>query len=114
MLADEHLDLTDELCEAAKREVGVEPPLERPEAELFESEDLRLQRFVDEVGERRPAPEIEGIAKAPRGQLGRLPLRLLHQHLEAEQVELVRADADHVTRFLRDDRLARSECLAEL
>ena len=80
MFADEHLDLTDELCEAAEREVGLDPPLERLQAELFESEDLRLrERFVREVGKRRPAPEIESFAKPSRGQLGRLLSRLFHQ-----------------------------------
>ena len=115
VLADEHLDLTDELCEAAEREVGVEPPLEGRQAELFESEHLQLrERFVGEVGERRPAPEIESFAQSLRRKAGRRLLRLLDQHLEAEQVELVRADADHVARLLRDDRVVRGECLAEL
>ena len=75
MLADEHLDLTDELCEAAEREVGLEPPLERHQAELFEAENLRLrERLVGEVGERRPAPEVESFAQPLRRQLGRRPL----------------------------------------
>ena len=115
MLADERLDLADQLCEATEREVGFDPPLERRQAELFEAESLRLrERFVREVGERRSAPEVESFAKPSRGQLGRRLLRLLHQQLEAEHVELVRTDADHVARLLRDDHVVRSERLAEL
>ena len=85
------------------------------EMELFEPENLRLrERLVSEVGKRWTAPEVESFAKSSRRQLGRGLLRLLHQPLEAEQVELVRTDADHVTRLLGDDRLAGSERLAEL
>ena len=37
VLPDEHLDFTDELGVAAEREVGLEAPLERLQAELFEA-----------------------------------------------------------------------------
>ena len=105
----------DELCVATEREVGVDPPLERRQAELFQAEDLRLrERFVREVGERRSAPEVESFAKQSCGQLGRGLSRLLDQQLEAEHVELVRTDADHVARLLRDDHVVRSKRLAEL
>jgi hypothetical protein len=115
MLADEHLDLTDELGEAAEGKVGIEPPLECPQAELFEPENLQLrERLVGEIGERRPPPESESFAQHARGQVGRRLPRLLHQQLEAEQVELVRPDADHISRLLRNDRLVRSERLAQL
>ena len=115
MLADEHLDLPDELGVAAEREVGLEPPLERPQAELLESENLRLRN--DSGRGRRAAARARG-SRASRSRRaassGAARLRLLDQRLEAEQVELVRADADQVTRLLRDDRLVRSERLAEL
>src|SRR5262245_41175574 len=115
MLAYERLDFTDQLREAAEREVGLDAPLERRQAELFEAADLRLRkRFVSEVGERRPAPEIESLVKPLRGQLGRSPLRLLHEPLEAEQIELVRTDADQIPRLLCDDHVVRCEGLAEL
>ena len=115
MLAHEHLELSDELGVASELEVSCDPPLDADETNLFEPKNLRLrERLVSEVGERWTAPEIESFAKPSRRQLGRGLLRLLHQPLEAEQVELVRADADHVARLLRDDRLAGSERLAEL
>ena len=116
MLADERLDLTDELCEATEREVGFDPPLERRQAELFEAKNLRLrERFVRRG--RRAAARARG--REPRASRraassGVSLSRLLDQQLEAEQVELVRTDADHVARLLRDDRLVGSERLAEL
>ena len=67
-----------------------------------------------ELGERRSAPEVESFAKPSRGQLGLSLSRLLHQQLEAEHVELVRTDSDHVARLLRDDHVVGSERLAEL
>ena len=70
--ADECLELSDELGVAAECEVGLDPQLERPQAELFESRDLDLrERLVDEVGERRPAPEGESLAQSCRRELGR-------------------------------------------
>ena len=115
MLADEHLHLADELREAAERKVGIEPPLECPQAQLLEPENLQLrERLVGEIRERWPPPECESVAQHARSQLGRRVSRLLDQQLEAEQIELVRPDADHVARFLRDDRLVRRERFAEL
>ena len=74
MLADEHLELGDELGVAAEREVGFDAPLERAQAELFEAADLGLrERLVGEVGERRPAPEAERVAEPLRRELGRAP-----------------------------------------
>ena len=115
VLADEHLELSDELGVTAEREVGFESTLERPKAELFEARNLSLrERLLGEVGKRRPAPKVESFAQPLRRRLGRHPLRLLDEQLEAEQVELVWTDADQVTRLLRDNRLVRSERLAEL
>ena len=115
MFADEHLHLADELREAAERQVRIEPPLERPQAQLLEPENLQLrERLVGEIRERRPPPKCESVAQHARSQLGRRVSRLLDQQLEAKQIELVRPDTDHVARFLRDDRLVRRERFAEL
>ena len=63
VLANERLDLSDDLGVAPESEVGLEPPLERLQAELFEARNLGLrERLVGEVGERRPAPEVETFA----------------------------------------------------
>ena len=75
-------------------------------------QDLRLrERFVCHVGERRTAPEAESVAEETCGELGRDPVRLLDQPLEAEQVELLRSDADQVPRPLGDDRVAGASVL---
>ena len=115
VVAHENLELSDELGVSSELEVSCDPTLDTDEMYLFEPKNLRLrERLVSEVGERWTAPEIESFAKSSRRQLGRGLLRLLHQPLEAEQVELVRADADHVARLLGHERLAGSERLAEL
>jgi hypothetical protein len=115
VLANERLDFADELGVAAEREVGLEPPLERPEAELFKARNLGLrERLVPEVGEGRPAPKVKSFAQSLRRQLGSRALRLLDQGLEAKQVELIWTDADHVTRLLRDDCIVWSERLSKL
>ena len=63
VLENERLDLSDELGMAAEREVGLEPALERLQAELFEAGNLGLsERLLGEIGKRRPAPEVESFA----------------------------------------------------
>ena len=67
LLANERLELADELGAAAALEVGVDPRLERGEPELLEPRDLGLRPgLVREVGEGGAAPELER-----RGELGR-------------------------------------------
>jgi hypothetical protein len=62
VLADEHLELSDELGVSSELEVGFDASLQSDEAKLFEPEDLRLhERLVREVGERGPAPEAESV-----------------------------------------------------
>ena len=70
---------------AAKRQVDFDPLLERAEPKLLEAADLRLgERLVCEVGERRPAPETESIAKEPGRDLGRCFSCFFDQPLEPE------------------------------
>jgi hypothetical protein len=58
MEADERLELSHGLCLTPDGEHRLEPSLERPEPEAFETGDLRLsERLGGEVGECRPAPE---------------------------------------------------------
>ncbi len=72
---DERLELGDELRVAPEREVGLDPLLERDGAQLLEPGDLGLrERLVEEVGERRAAPERERRRAArPRRQSGSPP-----------------------------------------
>ena len=67
VLGDEGLELGDERRMPAEREVGVDPLLERREAQLLEPLAGRGgERLVGEVGERRPAPEVERLAEQRR------------------------------------------------
>ena len=57
---DECLELGDELRVTSEREIRLDPLLERDGAQLLEPRDLGLgERLVEEVRERRPAPERE-------------------------------------------------------
>ena len=67
VLADERFQLADEAGMAPELEVGVEAELERPEPLLLECRDLPLREgLVGQVGEGRPAPERERLAKLLR------------------------------------------------
>ena len=67
--SDERLELRDELGVAAERKIGLDPLLERDRAELLEPRDLGLgERLVEEVGERRAAPERERLAERTLGR----------------------------------------------
>ena len=62
---DQPLELSDHRAVAAEREVDVDPLLDRGHAELLEAGDLRLrERLVGEVRQRRPAPQVERLAKS--------------------------------------------------
>jgi hypothetical protein len=64
VLGGECLELADELGVLARREIRVDPLLERAEAQLLELRRMRLrERLVGEVGQRRPAPQREGLAQ---------------------------------------------------
>ncbi len=107
MLADERLELSDELRMPTKCEIGVEAPLERRQVQLLESPDFRLrERLIGEIGERGTAPERERLAE-------RVPTALLGEALEALEIELARLDPDQVPRRLGDDAVG-TEQLAQL
>ena len=115
MLANERFQLAHELRVPPEGEVGVDPQLERAHAELLQADDLHLRPVgVRSVGERRAAPELQRVVQEARGVFGRRRLRVVHEPLEGEQVELVRGDADQVAGLLRDDDLSPAERLPEL
>ena len=114
---DERLELGDELGVAAQREVGLDALLDDDGAQLLEPGDLRLrERLVDEVGERRAAPERERLAQRDLGggrvaRLERGP-PLLRERDEAVHVDALGLELEHVARRARRDDGA--ERLAEL
>src|SRR5438034_3997637 len=115
MLVDEHFQLPDELTVPTQGKVRLDAQLDRSQAKLLESKDLRLrERLAREVGESRPAPEAKRIAEQSRGLVSRGPPRLLDELLEAEEVELVGCDPDQISGLPSDDRIARAKRLPQL
>ena len=112
--ADEGLELADELRAAAALEVGIEPSLERDEPELLQPRDLGLRpALVREVGEGRPAPEVERCSELTpplgRSEVGSGAEALL----ELRAVQLLGREVEAIPVRLGRDRL-RPECLAKL
>ena len=61
---DEHLELAEDLAMAARRQVAVDRALGRGQVQLLEAADLaRRERLLGDVGERRPAPQRERLAR---------------------------------------------------
>ena len=114
LLADERLELADELRAAAALELGVEPRFERGKPELLEPRDLGLRpRLVREVSQGGAAPELERCGELGRA-LGRGELRRRGEPaLEVGAVERVGRKVEPVAARLGGDRL-RPERLAEL
>ncbi len=98
-----------------EREVGIDPPLDRQQAQLLQTRDRRLrERLVGEIRERRPTPEPERLAQQPGsgGGIGRGSL--LDEPLEAADVELVAVEPQDVAGRARDEqRGAGAERLAQ-
>ena len=99
---------------AAELQLGVdEIPLGR-HAQLLEPRHLEPgEGLVREVGERRPAPQPERLAKLRRAGLRVLSQRLGDEPLEAAEVRLFGRCLEGVARIAGDDHF-RAERLAEL
>ncbi len=101
VLGDECFKLPDELVVPPEREVGVDPELDRRQPDLLEPGDRRLREtLVGEVGERRASPQGQRLAQLLR-PVCRQPASeqappLLHEALEAVEIERVRFDPDEV------------------
>ena len=114
---DERLELRDELGVPAKREVGLDALLEHDSAELLETCDLGLgKRLVEEVRERRAAPEGERLAHRALGG-DRIAAHergapLLRQSREAVDVDVFGRELEHVPGRTRCEH--RPERLPEL
>ncbi len=92
----------------SERQVGLDPVLERREAQLLESHDGRLgERLVREVGKSRAAPEAQRLAKsaccAPGITRRRSSSGVRDESLEAVQIQLVGLELDDVAGRTRRD-----------
>ena len=97
----------------AQCQVGIDSLLDDDGSQLLEARDLRLrERLVDEVRERRPAPERERLAQGDLGRgcfagLERSP-PLLRQAREAVHIHMLWIELEDVAgRAGGDDRAER-------
>jgi hypothetical protein len=66
---DEHLELCENLEMAARRQVAVDRALGRGQVQLLEAADLAgRERLIGDIGERRPAPQRERLARQVVGE----------------------------------------------
>src|SRR2546427_2307241 len=101
MPPNEFLELLDDRVVPAYGKVRLDPLLERRETQFLEPCDLLLrERVVGELGERRAAPEREGVPQrlcSPVGIVGgECPTALVEQSSKVVAVELTRLDAQQV------------------
>jgi hypothetical protein len=88
VLADEQLELADQLGAPAEREIALDPLLQRLQPKPVEPLDLGLRpALVGELGQRRPSPEREGLPEQHVRLRGRGGPGLSHELLEAVQVQ---------------------------
>src|SRR5918996_867874 len=118
LLAHERRQLGDERRVPTEGEVRLDPILERDQAQLLEARDVSLrERLVAKVGERRTAPEVEGLAEPSRRGLG-TPVRkrgasFLEEPLEPVEIELLRIDTEQVAAALGTESRAGVHELAQ-
>ncbi len=68
MLAGELLELRDQFGVTSHRELGVNPPLDRPHAPLLQLAELAIdERFVHQIGESGAPPQRQRLPQQLRG-----------------------------------------------
>jgi len=107
LLADQALQLTDQLAAGAEGQVGLDPLLQADQAQLVQPRDLGLgEGLVAKVGQRWSPPQRqrEGqlLGGVGGGALGKGLASLGEQALEPAQVDLVGEGAEQVPRWPRD------------
>jgi hypothetical protein len=117
MLSGQRFELADDVGMAGKRKVGVDPSFEAREPDFLQAGDFRLgERLVEEVRERRPAPESQSEAQCVGRLSSPVPLEqtppLFVEPLELVTVAFLRADAQQVARRFRADAILIPERLA--
>ncbi len=114
MLANERLELRDEVGVSADRELRLGAFLEQCEVELLEARDLLLgERLVAELGERLAAPEGECLVEQLRPPRGLVRPGLVDEPPHPGYVQLLRLEAHEIARRPRLDHV-RPERLPQL
>jgi hypothetical protein len=108
VLGHEALELADQVGVAPQREVGLDPFLERPEAQLSQPCDFGPgERLVGELVQRPPAPQTQRVPQHPGGLCGlaggERPSPLVEQRLEPARVDRGQLDAQEVPGCAGDD-----------
>ena len=122
VLADELLELGDQLGVAAERQISLDPTLERDQPLLLQAGDVALrERLVREVRQWRPAPQRERLAQpvaaARRIPVCHQPTAVREQALEPDDVDVVGTDLGDVAVAARQHHLTvggRLQLLAQL
>ena len=106
----ECLELADQLARLPDRELRLDPLLLRFLTELLEPCDLRLgERLEREVGQRVAAPQGERIGRASCRPHRLADARLREQLLEANRVQRLRVDVEHISGRSREQRQVVAE-----
>ena len=114
IVAHEPFELPDELRSAAKFQLGLDPLLDRGQAELLEAGRFVLgEALVGEVAERCAAPELERFPHQRGPALGRRRSRLVHELLETTRIDCLLLCTERVARGSGLDDV-RPERLSEL
>ncbi len=106
------LKLTDQLPVLAELEIGLDPPLQRPQPKRLQTRDRGLsERLVQEIRQRRSPPQRKRLAEEISGRVciaaAESSEGLVRQPLEPERVELVGPHPEQISRRMGlDDRLA--------
>ncbi len=113
VLADQRLELTDQLRVLAERQLGIRQIFERRHSQILQAADLELdERLACEVGERGSPPERERRLERRDGALRpaccQLAPAFTHQPLEAVGVEPLRIERQLVAVLARDDHAIRA------
>ena len=101
MLGHQCLEFPDQIVVTPEREVSVEPELDCSQPDLLEPGDRRQgEALIGEIRQRWTSPEREGVAeplrRVGRQAAGEQAPSLVHEALEAVEIERVGLDADEV------------------
>ena len=104
----QRLQLRHQLVMAARRQVGVDPILQRRQPQLLQTGDLALrERLPLQIGQRLPPPQRQRITQPGRPITGIVPrTRPLDQRLKPRHVDLIRRRAQQIPRRPRPDPLS--------
>ena len=114
VVGDEGREVIEYICVPARRQLGVDARLLGVEQQCLEAGGPLLREpVIDQAGERHPSSEGDGLGEAvdrvPRTAGRRRVPPVAHQPLDAQSVDRVRLDAQHVARPSPSDGVPTEE-----